>query len=231
MSPAVAWGTLGVHVVSAKGARGACGGGGVSARSLCRHALTPGDSSRSERRAAGGGARASGLAAVMQGGRVEGGGRSWGQGGLEQQGSARGSRPGRRRGGNKGHATQQPVASPQWPVSMSLAGFHGDSAAQRNGPSPSEYYGSMAAGSIVGAASRGDRPAEGRSAPARPATEAQAKTQGRGQNGRRARPATGEGKGPTSCRAQTIRRHEGWMHLRPAELPASAVQEGIIVTG
>ena len=160
---------------------------------------------------------------MMQGGRAEGGGRSiWGQGGLEQQGSARGSR---RRGGNKSHATQQqPVASPQWPVSMSLAGFHGDSSAQRNGPSPSEYYGSMAAGSIVGAASR-VRLAGGHSAPLRPTTEPQAKTHGRSQNGRRARPATGEGKGPTSCRAQTIRRHEGWMHLRPAELLPSAVQE------
>ena len=91
-------------------------------------------------------------------------------------------------------ALEQPVASPQWPVSMSLAGFHGDSSAQRNGPSPSEYYGSMAAGSIVGAASRCVRLPEGHSAPPRPATEPQAKTQGRSQNGRRARPATGEGK-------------------------------------
>ena len=172
--------------------------------------------------------RGAGRREMLQGGRAEGAGRSiWGQGGLEQQGSARGSRPGRRRGGgNKSHATQQPVASPQWPVSMSLAGFHGDSSAQRNGPSPSEYYGSMAAGSIVGAASRCVRLPEGHSAPPRPATEPQAKTQGRSQNGRRARPATGEGKGPTSCRAQTIRRHEGWMHLRPAELQPSAVQEG-----
>ena len=30
MNPAVAWGTLGAHVVAAKGARGACKGGGVS---------------------------------------------------------------------------------------------------------------------------------------------------------------------------------------------------------
>ena len=34
-SSAVAWGTLGAHVVNARGARGACGGGGVSVRSLC----------------------------------------------------------------------------------------------------------------------------------------------------------------------------------------------------
>ena len=105
---------------------------------------------------------------------------------------------------------------------MSLAGFHGDS--KCNGPSPSEYYGSMAAGSIVGAASRCGKP--GLPVPPRPVTEPQAKTQGRSQNGRRARPATGEGKGLTNCRAQTIRRHEGWMHLRPAELQPSAVLEG-----
>ena len=30
VNPAVAWGTLGAHVVTAKGARGACGGGGAS---------------------------------------------------------------------------------------------------------------------------------------------------------------------------------------------------------
>ena len=34
VNPAVAWGTLGAHVVNAKGAHGACGGGGVSVRSL-----------------------------------------------------------------------------------------------------------------------------------------------------------------------------------------------------
>ena len=33
VDPAVAWGTLGVHVVTARGARRACGGGGVSLRS------------------------------------------------------------------------------------------------------------------------------------------------------------------------------------------------------
>lgn len=172
------------------------------------------------------GRQASAVRPMMQGGRAEGGGRSiWGQGGLEQQGSARGSRPGRRRGGNKSHAAQPPVANPQWPVSMSLAGFHGDSSAQRNGPSPSEYYGSMAAGSIVGAASRCGR--QVLPVPQRPVTEPQGRRapEGRSQNGRRARPTTGEGKGPTSCRAQTIRRHEGWMHLRPAELQPSAVQE------
>jgi hypothetical protein len=32
--PTVAWGTLGAHVVTARGARRACGGGGVSVRSL-----------------------------------------------------------------------------------------------------------------------------------------------------------------------------------------------------
>ena len=30
VNPAVVWGTLGLHVVNAKGAHGACGGGGVS---------------------------------------------------------------------------------------------------------------------------------------------------------------------------------------------------------
>ena len=34
VDPAVAWGTLGAHVVTARGARRACGGGGVSVRSL-----------------------------------------------------------------------------------------------------------------------------------------------------------------------------------------------------
>jgi hypothetical protein len=34
VDPAVAWGTLGAHVVNARGARRACGGGGVSVRSL-----------------------------------------------------------------------------------------------------------------------------------------------------------------------------------------------------
>ena len=35
MDPTDPWGTLGVHVVAAKGARGARVGGGVSVRSLC----------------------------------------------------------------------------------------------------------------------------------------------------------------------------------------------------
>ena len=34
--PAVAWGTLGAHVVNAKGARGALEWGVVSVRSFCR---------------------------------------------------------------------------------------------------------------------------------------------------------------------------------------------------
>jgi hypothetical protein len=34
VDPAVAWGTLGAHVVTARGARRACGGEGVSVRSL-----------------------------------------------------------------------------------------------------------------------------------------------------------------------------------------------------
>ena len=34
VDPAVAWGTLGAHVVNARGAFGACGGGGVGVRSL-----------------------------------------------------------------------------------------------------------------------------------------------------------------------------------------------------
>ena len=34
VDPAVAWATLGAHVVTTRDARGACGGGGVSVRSL-----------------------------------------------------------------------------------------------------------------------------------------------------------------------------------------------------
>ena len=41
VDPAVAWGTLGPHVVTARGARGACGGGGVGVHSLARPDLTP----------------------------------------------------------------------------------------------------------------------------------------------------------------------------------------------
>ena len=36
VNPAVAWGTLGAHVVNARGAHGACGGRGVSVRSLTK---------------------------------------------------------------------------------------------------------------------------------------------------------------------------------------------------
>ena len=82
----------------------------------------------------------------------------WGGGGgaPDPAGGGKG-RSGRRRGGNKSShsAGQAQLVSPQWAPSMSLAGFNGDTS--YNGPSPSEYYGSMAAGSIVGASSRGAR--------------------------------------------------------------------------
>ena len=37
MDPTDPWGTLGAHVVTARGARRACGGGGVSVRSLLKN--------------------------------------------------------------------------------------------------------------------------------------------------------------------------------------------------
>ena len=96
---------------------------------------------------------------------------------------------------------------------MSLAGFNGDTS--YNGPSPSEYYGSMAAGSIVGASSRGAR--QGMSAQ-RSASDVHMKAPGRSQGNRRPRPASGEGKFPMTCRAQTVQRHEGWVHARSGGL-------------
>jgi len=145
---------------------------------------------------------------------------------MQQGGRGGGSsRNGRRRSNNSngagnGHKCGAPQMGSWAAPGERPAGLAGELGASQ--PAPGEYYGSMAAGSIVGAASRCAR--QGTYTGVQPGEPTRVQPR---NHGRRARHAPSEGKGPAvSCRAQLVHRHEGWLLSAEGALSAPTATEG-----
>ena len=146
-----------------------------------------------------------------------------------QQGGRGGSNSqnGRRRSNSSNVGNGHKCGGPQmgaWaaPGERPAHGMAGEPGASQ--PAPGEYYGSMAAGSIVGAASRCAR--QGTYMASQPGEPARVQTPR--NHGRRARHASSEGKGSAvSCRAQLVHRHEGWLLSAEGALSAPTTAEGV----